>query len=210
MILRACLLLIFASSSVAHAAERNLWGGLGHVDQGFVLGDITGLSEELGDAAPGVGLSLGGGGGALLGGVVMVVGEGHVVHGLNGVSADRTAAGIVGGGSLGVGATVLNNGADLLYPYVGVAVQGVEVFADGNAGRAHLASGGIALDLGVSVFRLFWPEGGGMAVGGTMGAWIPVAAGEWTVESGPSPGALSGGPGGLYFRMHVGGGGATR
>lgn len=48
-----------------------------------------------------------------------------------------------------------------------------------------------------------------MAVGGSLGWWFPVAADEYTIEGGAKAG-LAGVPGGAYFRVSVGGGGATR
>ena len=75
--------------------------------------------------------------------------------------------------------------------------------------REVLTGGGTALDVGFTMFRLFWGDEGGMALGSSMGAWIPVSADDWSTDSGAVT-TLEGTTGGFYFRVHVGGGGATR
>jgi len=126
------------------------------------------------------------------------------------------------GGSLHAGYVVINDRNHLMYPYVGAAFNSHELLlANGHypssiAGlaltpgqREVLIGGGTAVDVGFTMFRLFWGDEGGMALGSSMGAWIPVSADEWSTDSGAVT-TLEGTTGGFYFRVHVGGGGATR
>ena len=81
--MRAAILLALGmgfSSSSAHAAKPK-WGGFGYASQGFFVGNIGGLTDPLTDTAgediaPGLAMTMGGGGKMLLGGLILLSGRG--------------------------------------------------------------------------------------------------------------------------------------
>lgn len=216
------LLVLPGLATAAPKADQLRWGGLGYMTQGWVIGDVGGTGTSVA-AAPDVGVQLGGGATLLLAGRVAVGGQGYGYYGLGGGDAALDADVHGGGAGAHIGYALVNERNHLLYPYVGAAFHGHDlVLANGHypssiAGvvlepgqRETLSSGGTALDIGVSLFRLFWgEEAGGMAVGGSFGGWIPLAADAWSTDSG-QPTTLDGTTGGFYFRLNLGGGGATR
>ncbi len=224
----ACVVGLLAVPGVAMAGkkassgDRPMWGGLGYVSQGWMMGDPGGTGTSIA-AAPSMGMLLGGGGMALLAGRVVVGGQGYAIHGLGGGDDTLDVSASGGGGGAHLGYAVINDRNDLIYPYVGAVGHGHDVvLANGNypssiagvelepAQRDVLTGGGVALDLGVSMHRLFWGEsGGGMSVGASIGGWIPLSSSGWSAKSGAVP-TLDSTASGLYFRVHVGGGGATR
>jgi hypothetical protein len=104
-------------------------------------------------------------------------------------------------GAVGHGHDVtLANGTDP------AAVAGVDLLP---GQRKTLTGGGLAVDVGVSMFRLLWGDNpGGMAIGGSCGAWIPASTQAWEVEGGGST-MLDGTASGFYLRLNIGGGGAV-
>lgn len=210
--------------SVAWAGDRAMWGGMGYMSQGWMMGDVSGAGQALGESAPGMALSLGGGGMALVGGVLALRGQGQGLIGLDRGGVDLDAQVVGGGGGFAVGVLAVNAEDNLLIPYVGVAMHGVDVsLVNGNnpaeiagitlgAGdREVLTGGGLALDVGANMTRLFWSgTDGGMVLGGEMGGWIPLVSGGWSAASGAQPTGLDRSPVGLYMRVNVGGGGAIR
>jgi hypothetical protein len=220
-----CLIpaVVSLAPTAAEAADRPTWGGGGYASQGWYTGDVSGVGDALGlDPAPGVGLVLGGGGFALLGGRVILGGHGHGLFGLGGVGPAASSAFSGGGGGAHVGYAMISSWDTLLFPHAGVVGHGGSLVVENGtdpavvggvdllAGeRLVLEGGGVALDLGADVFRLFWRgEGGGMMVGGTLGVWLPVAGGAWSARGAGGLDGVEGAPGGFYLRMSVGGGGA--
>jgi|GEM_PF-4978599 len=220
-----CVSVLLPSTALAGkggSSDRPEWGGLGYMTQGWAIGDIGGTGESLA-AAPNMGLLLGGGGMALLGGRVVVGGQGYALHGLGGGDDALDVQVSGGGGGFHLGFAAINDHNDLIYPYVGAAFHGHDVLlANGHlptsiAGvelepgqRDALTGGGGSLDLGVTMFRLFWgDESGGMALGASLGGWIPLTSETWSAESGAAT-TVDSTLGGLYLRVNVGGGGAFR
>lgn len=203
-------------------ADRPMWGGAGFMSQGWYLGDVSGIGADLGVEAPSMGLQVGGGGFALLAGRLVLGGGGYGLLGLNGDGLDAETDFGGGGGGFTIGGAVINDGTLLITPYVGGVGHGARVVVENgpNAGRIGGVSmdpgerrafggGGWAIDVGASVFHLMWDEdGGGLVVGGSVGGWIPVGGSDWELDGGGVAKGVSGTPGGLYFRVDVGGGGA--
>ncbi len=212
------------AASTAAWADRPQWGGIGYMTQGFVLGDVSGLGDSLGvDHPPGLGLVLGGGGLALLGGRVVLGGTGYALSGLDGEGEVASARFGGGGGGFNIGYAVVNSGRMLLFPFVGAVGHGGHVLVENGSDpaivggfdllggeRKGFEGGGWALDFGASVFQLMWGEdSGGLAVGGAMGFWLPISGDGWTATDGGAATGLQGTPSGLYFRLQLGGGGAS-
>lgn len=214
-------LVLSSLPAVAHADGGHQWGGVGYVTQGWALGDISGVGEDFGlDAPPGVGLTLGGGGFALLGGRVLLMGNGYGVNALDGQGLVADAGFSGGGGSFAVGVALGQIQRTLVAGYAGAAMHGADLRVSNGDDFATIGGvemspgerrafdgGGLAVDVGATVFQLFWgDDDAGMALGGSMGLWIPVLdVGSAGGGAAQAPGA----PSGMYFRMHLGGGGAS-
>lgn len=220
----AAVLLLLAPTAALAGDDRPLWGGLGYMSQGWMMGDLSGLGEDLGlDAPPGIGVTLGGGGLALLGGRVTLKGDGYAIVGLDGEGTAASTHLTGGGGGLSVGVVVVNDSRMLIFPSLGAVGHGADLLVEAGtdpvdlAGtpldggeRVKLTGGGWALDLGASMFFLPWAaDGGGMTVGASMGYLLAIGGDPWEAVGGAAT-TLEGVPGGLYFRAHVGGGGASR
>ena len=214
-------LCLWSLSPAAQADSGLGWGGVGYLTQGWALGDLAGVGEDFGlDTPPGVGLTLGGGGFALLGGRVLLMGNGYGVNALDGQGLVADAGFTGGGGSFAVGVALGRIQRTLVAGYAGAAMHGADLrvtngddfatiggveMAPGE--RRAFDGGGLAVDVGATVFQLFWgDDDAGVALGGSMGVWIPV------LDVGDDRGAVAstGAPSGVYFRMHLGGGGASR
>jgi len=214
------MMLLLATTAWA-GGEKPMWGGIGHMTQGFMMGDVTGIGDALDNAAdggaPGAAMLLGGGGRMLLGGLVVVGGGGHGRFGVPNEGVDYSIMTYGGGGQFDVGVLIYNQQRSWVYPMVGVAFGGTDVVVAnhrngpmsvgnvtmGSGDRLELSGGYTAIEVGAGVTRLFFgPETqGGMVLDLQMAAWIPVSTGEY------SAGAVSGAPGGLLFRINAGGGG---
>lgn len=178
---------LLALPSVASAAPK--WGGGGFLSQGFAVGNLAGNADDFGADATSLGLVLGGGGFPLQGGRVVLIGHGYGISGLGGVGDAATTEVSAGGGSGSIGWALVNEGGFLLAPHAGVAGHGTSVsVANGNdpaivggvdllpGERETFSGGGLAVDLGFSMFQASWKNGGGLLVGASIGGWIPVTS----------------------------------
>ncbi len=220
----AALLLAAAATALAGkkkgGVDRPEWGGLGYMTQGWMIGDVTGAGDTI-DAAPGMGQMFGGGGVMLLGGRAVLGGQGYALFDLGGGDDQIDVEATGGGGGVHLGYAFLNADRDLMYVYAGGVGQGIDLhLANGSSPtsvggvdllegeRKTLIGGGWSVDVGVSMFRLFWGDDpGGMAIGASIGGWIPVSSNAWEVKGGGNT-TLDGSTGGVYLRMNLGGGGA--
>jgi len=212
---------LLALTTLASAEEDNpKWGGFGHATQGFMLGDVSGVGDELENiadgTAPGAALLLGGGGRMVLGGAVVLGGGGHGRFGIPTEGELASVASYGGGGQLDIGILLYNRQRSLLYPFAGVAMGGTDlvvanhadqIMAVGNqalqpGARTELSGGYMNVELGAGITRLFFGDDtqGGMILDLQMAVWIP--ASNMSLGAG-----LSGAPSGMLFRMNFGGGG---
>lgn len=206
------------------SAARVFFGGFGHVTQGFLVGDPSGMSTELeadDGGSPHNALLLGGGGAVIIPGSVVIGGHGYGLETLGGDGVGGSSQASGGGGGFHAGWAPINDGRRLIYPSVGVNFVGVDVlvqnhsearkignFAMTPGDRVVMTGGGVALDFGLNLIQLFWgEEGGGAMIGGRMGYWLPVGEASWETQGGGAVSGVDGAPSGLYFRVDVGGGG---
>lgn len=216
-------LLLSLATTAAHAAPI-FFGGFGHMTQGFLLGDPTGMATELdsdGGGSPHNALLIGGGGRMIIPGGVVLGGHGFGLEGLGGDGTGGSSQVSGGGGGFDVGWAAINDGRRLIYPLAGVTFTGVDVLVQNHAearkvgnyamvpgDRVEMKGSGVALDFGVALTQLLWgDEGGGMIVGAQMGYLLPVGGGTWTAKGGAEISGVDGSTNGLYFRVNVGGGG---
>jgi len=214
------LALVMASGSVAVAQDRPMWGGIGHVTQGFMLGDVTGIGDELdklGDGAgPGAALVLGGGGRMLLGGRALLGGGGHGRFGIPAEGQTYSVMSYGGGGQFDLGFLLYNQRRMWVYPFAGVAFGGVDTVVANHAdaiasvgnqqlepgARTEFGGGYGVAEIGAGVTRLFFDQEtqGGMVLDLQMAVWLPASSGSLGA-------GLTGAPSGMLFRINAGGGG---
>lgn len=225
--------LIGCSAAVAPEARalegEPYFGGFGHASVGPILGNFRSVADDLarpGSLGPGyragaLGLELGGGGRALLGGRLLFGGKGYVMlvptHG----TGRGTARLVAGGGGLDLGYAVVNRDHWLFYPYLGAGGIGfhldvhnksaapILVGVDPLAAGASLGrrAGAPTLEVGLGLQRLLFNDAGGFIVGAELGMLTAVGDGHWRDDenqpvAGLHPAYFDGG----YLRLTIGGG----
>ncbi len=216
-------LLLSLAASTAEAAPIYV-GGFGHLTQGFLVGDPTGMATELeaGDGgSPQNALLLGGGAHVIIPGSVVLGGHAYGLETLGGDGTGGSSQGSGGGGGFDVGWAPINDGRRLIYPLVGLNFSGVDVLVQNHSeartvgnyamvpnDRATFTGSSVALDFGINITQLFWgDERGGTMLGAQAGYWLPITSGDWSTKGGATVSGVDGSTNGLYFRINVGGGG---
>jgi len=230
---KALLITLLGLMASPSADAAPAWGGYGHMINGFIIGDLSGLDtavSTLGPAsAPGYLQMIGGGGRTLLAGRVLLGGRGFgLMHGIDTAGEGGSASLSGGGGGMDIGVVFPKTDFYLMYPYVGggglgmtAAIQndlaedallefGGELLEPGLTYRYY--SGTWYLDFGLGMQRLlFKPDdkgGGGFIIGGELGLMVGVGGSTWQNAQGVEVPALD--PmslTGFYTRLTFGGGG---
>lgn len=229
-----------SASEPEQRAERNPWlGGFGFFSPGLVVGNFGDMGRALEDGSalgPGgapsdVAVTVGGGGGQLLGGVFMLRGKGFGLFAPT-ATTRRGRAALTGiGGGADVGLVLFNRRRWLLYPYVGVggvsSSSSVRNDHDDDiivAGRTlspgqelDLKSGYFTFELGFAFQRLMFRKPrhnetslGGFINGGEVGAIVSLGRSTWQSEGNSVPDMPSTQLLGGYVRLLIGGGGFGR
>jgi hypothetical protein len=209
-----------------------MWfGGLGHVSIGPFFGDLSTLDTALRSpdalgASYGIGragFTLGGGGGAVLGGHLWIGGKGFGLLTAPFVNARGEAMLAGGGGGVEIG-YVLARPRMLIIPFLSIGGFGYDLEVTNKSERAmplqqvlslspgesrHFKAGFLTAELGVKVQRLLFSGRGGFMGGFEVGVLRSLSASPWKSQShefADHPGALIEG---VYARVTVGGGGGA-
>jgi hypothetical protein len=224
---------VVASASVAGVAQAEppaSWGGFGHAMVSGHFGTFGALESSLRHPAA-VGpdftlndivLGAGGGGKALLAGILILGGRGTGWYVPSSGPDDIDVTVVGGGGGFEIGIAAFNRDHFLLYPYLGVHGYGVDVEIDNKTTRAVMfgqdalesgnkrtyQSGLWAAEFGIGLQRfLFWRHGGFM-VGAEGGLLTSVVQGDWHDADGNEVRGLQKfGFSGGFIRLTLGGGG---
>lgn len=224
-------LVLFLSMSGSYAVAQDTSsdrkateGGAGFFAIGMTRAGLGTLNDRL-DAAgyPTFGtrlLSFGGGGYTLVGGRVLIGGEGHGVFAPSETVQGRDVTLGGGYGLATVGYLAVARSGWQVYPQVGVGLGGVSVeigsadganfddVLDAPNREARLNRGQLLASLALhATYTLGAPEGAsGFRIGLQVGYLFAPAHGDWTMGGHTLPGGPEAGLDGAFFRLLLGGG----